>query len=118
MVQNPARCVTLLTNSERVQQPWRSFSPKVLLEFNKLFEVWLLIIPELNDQDLVLQQMAEWLSRSNTDIRIKLNRFRRHGLHPEHSDFAEATQERLEDVRVVLQSYGYDDIQVICINPK
>ena len=64
--------MTLLANSERVQQPWRSFSPKVLLEFDKLFEVRLLIIPELNDQDLVLQQMAEWLSRLSTDIRIKL----------------------------------------------
>ncbi|MCH2286726.1 MAG: hypothetical protein MK481_04650 [SAR324 cluster bacterium] len=96
-----------------VQQPWRSFSPKVLLEFDKLFEVRLLIIPELNDQDLVLQQMAEWLSRLSTDIRIKLIGFRRHGLHPEHSDFAEATPERLEDVHVVFQSYGYQDIQVI-----
>lgn len=96
-----------------VQQPWRSFSPKVLLEFDKLFEVRLLIIPELKDQDLVLQQMAEWLSRLSTDIRIKLIGFRRHGLHPEHSDFAEATPERLEDVRVVFQSYGYQDIQVI-----
>ena len=73
----------------------------------------MLIIPELNDQDLVLQQIAEWLSRSSTDIRIKLIGFRRHGLHPEHSDFAEATPERLEDVHVVFQSYGYQDIQVI-----
>ena len=90
-----------------------SFSPKVLLEFDKLFEVRLLIIPELNDQDLVLQQMAEWLSRLSTDFRIKLIVFRRHGLHPEHSDFAEATPERLEDVRVVFQSYGHQNIQVI-----
>ena len=96
-----------------VQQPWRSFSPKVFLEFDKLFEVRLLIIPELNDQDLVLQQMAEWLSRLSTDIRIKLIGFRRHGLYPEHSDFAEANPERLEDVHVVFQSYGYQDIQVI-----
>ena len=105
--------MTLLVNSDRVQQPWRSFSTKVLLEFDKLFEVRLLIIPELNDQDLLLQQIAEWLSLLSTDIRIKLIGFRRHGLHPEHSDFAEATPERLEDVRVVFQSYGYQDIQVI-----
>ena len=105
--------MTLLANSERVQQPWRSFSQKVLLEFDKLIEVRLLIIPELNDQDLVLQQITEWLSRLSTDIRIKLIGFRRHGLHPEHSDFAEATPECLEDVRVVFQIYGYQDIQVI-----
>ena len=70
----------------------------------------MLIIPELNDQDLVLQQIAEWLSRLSTDFRIKLIGFRRHGLHTEHSDFAEATPERLEDVYVVFQSYGYQDI--------
>ena len=105
--------MTLLANSERVQQPWSSFSRKVLLEFDKLFEVRLLIIPELKDQDLVLQQMAEWLSRLSTDFRIKLIVFRRHRLHHEHSDLAEATTERLEDVRVVFQSYGYQDIQVI-----
>ena len=73
----------------------------------------MLIIPELNDQDLVLQQIAEWLSRLSTDIRIKLIGIRQHGLHPEHSDFAEATPECLEDVRVVFQSYGCQDIQVI-----
>ena len=106
--------MTLLANSERIQQPWISFSPKVLLEFDKLFEVWLLIIPELNDLDLVLQQMAEWLGRLSTDIRIKLIGCCRHGVHPEQSDFAEATPERLEDVLVVFQSYGYkQDIQVI-----
>ena len=97
--------MTLLANSERVQQPWISFSPKVLLEFDKLFKVRLLIIPELKDQDLVLQQIPERLNLLSTDIRIKLIVFRRHGLHPEHSDFAEATPERLEDVRVIFQSY-------------
>ena len=73
----------------------------------------MLIIPELKDQDLVLQQMAEWLSRLSTDVRIKIIGFLRHGLNPEHSDFAEATLERLEDVHVVFQSYGYQDIKVI-----
>ena len=73
----------------------------------------MLIIPELNDQDLVLQQMAEWLSRLSTDIRIKLIGFRRHRLHPEQYDFAEATPKRMEDVHVVFQSYGYQDIKVI-----
>ncbi len=73
----------------------------------------MLIIPELNDQDLVLQQIAEWLSRLSTDNRIKLIGFHRHGLHPEHSDFAEVTPERMEDVRVVFQSYGSQDIQII-----
>ena len=101
-----------------VQQLWRSFSPKVLLEFDKLFEVRLLVIPELNAQDLVLQQIAEWLSRLSTDIQIKLIGFRRNRLHPEHSDYVEATPECLEDVRVVFQIYGYQDIQVIWINPK
>ena len=105
--------MTLLANSERVQQPWRRFSPKALLAFDKLYEVRLLIIPELNDQDLVLNQIVEWLSRLSTFIRIKLIGFRRHGLHPEHFDFAEVTPEHLEDVRVVFHSYGYQDIQVI-----
>ena len=73
----------------------------------------MLIIPELNDQDLVLQQIAEWLSRLSADIRIKLIGFRRHGLHRGHSDFAVVTPEHLEDVRAVFQSYGYQDIQVI-----
>ncbi len=82
------------------------FFPKVLLEFDKLLELRLLIIPE-KDQDLVSQQMAEWLSRLSTDIRIKLIGFRRHELHLEHSNFAEATPERLEEVYVVFQSYGY-----------
>ena len=89
------------------------FSPKVLLEFDKLFKVRSLIIPELKDQDLVLQQIPERLSRLSTDIRIKLIGFHRHGLHTEHSDFAEATPERLEDVHVVFQSYGCQDIQGI-----
>ena len=73
----------------------------------------MLIIPELNDQDLVLQQIAEWLSRLSIDIRIKLIGFLRHGLNPEHSDFTEVDPERLEDVRVVFQSYWYQDVQVI-----
>ena len=71
------------------------------------------IIPELKDQDLVLQQMAEWLSRLSTDIRIKLIGFRRHRLHPELSDLAEATPELPEDIHVVFRSYGYQYIQVI-----
>ena len=89
------------------------FSESFCWNLTNCLRYGLLIIPELNDQDLVLQQIAEWLSRLSTDIRIKLIVFRRHGLHPEHSDFAEATPERLEDVHVVFQSYGYQDIQVI-----
>ena len=110
--------MTLLENSESFQHPWRSFSQKVLLEFDKLFEVRLLIILELNDQDLVLQKITEWLSRLSTDTRIKLIGFRRHELDSEHSHFAEATPESLEEVCVVFQSYGYQEIQVISINPK
>ncbi len=78
----------------------------------------MLIIPELYDQDLVLQQIVGWLGRLSTDIRIKLIGFRRHRLHPEHSGLAEATPERLEDIHVVFQSYGYQDIQVIGIKTK
>lgn len=78
----------------------------------------MLIIPELYDQDLVLQQIVGWLGRLSTDIRIKLIGFVRHGLHPEHTYFAEANPERLEDVRAVFQSYGYQDIQVIGIKTK
>ncbi len=84
-----------------------------MLEFDKLFELQWLIIPELNDQVLFLQHIAEWLSRLSSDIRIKLIGFLRHGLHPEQSDFADVTPKRLEDVRVVFNSHGYQDIQVI-----
>ena len=67
------------------------FSESFVWIWQAVWEVRLLIIPELNDQDLVLQQIAEWLSRLRTDIWIKLISFLRHGLQPEHSDFAEAT---------------------------
>jgi len=49
----------MLRNSERIQQPRTSFSTKVLLEFDRLFEVQLMIIPELKNKDLVLDQIAK-----------------------------------------------------------
>ncbi|MBC8258473.1 MAG: YjjW family glycine radical enzyme activase [SAR324 cluster bacterium] len=84
-----------------------------LQKAERLFEVRLLIIPDLNDHDLMLQQTANWLCQLSNNIRIKLIGFRNHGVRPEYSDFLEATPERLDEIRELFQGFGIQEIKVI-----
>lgn len=77
----------------------------------KLFEVRLLIIPEFNSSLEKITETAKFLARINSQIRIKLIAFRKHGIRQSPlSDLAEADIALLEEIKIVFEQYGFSEI--------
>lgn len=64
-----------------------------LAAHGKLYEVRLLLIPGVNDDDRTLAATAQWLREVDAGIRVKVIGFRRHGVRASARRWSEATPE-------------------------
>lgn len=71
-----------------------------------LYEVRLLLVPGLNDDDAVLRRTAAWLLSVDPAIRVRVNAFRREGARPCARDLLEPSSADLDRYRRVLASAG------------
>jgi pyruvate-formate lyase-activating enzyme len=66
-----------------------------LAAHGKLYEVRLLLIPGVNDDDRTLAATAAWLRAVDTGIRVKVIGFRRHGVRAPAGTWRAATPEQV-----------------------
>jgi pyruvate-formate lyase-activating enzyme len=66
-----------------------------LATYGKLYEVRLLLIPGVNDDDRALATTAAWLRGVDAGVRIKVLGFRRHGVRAPGRRWPEATPEQV-----------------------
>ena len=78
-----------------------------------LYEVRLLLVPEVNDDATQLRATARWLAGMDPSTRVKLIGFRRHGTRRIAAHFAEMTAGRLSDARDILTGSGLRNVVVV-----
>lgn len=67
----------------------------------KLYEVRLLLIPGVNDDEELLRVTADWLADLNPLLRLKLIGFRPHGVRPNERELVQPTAEHMTRYRDV-----------------
>lgn len=77
-----------------------------------LYEVRLLLVPGLNDDDDQLTRTAHWLLALDPRIRVRVNGFRRMGTRACARDLLEVTADDRERYREVLTAAGITDLTV------
>lgn len=88
-------------------------SIRYLAEWQRLYEVRLLMVPGRNDSPELVERTARWLYDVDPSIRVKLIGFRRHGVRPQFADIPEATPQHLELLSGVIRDVGIEDLVVV-----
>jgi YjjW family glycine radical enzyme activase len=86
---------------------------RYLAEWDRLYEVRLLMVPGRNDDPGVVARTASWLHDIDPSLRIKLIGFRQHGVRSQYADIPEATPEHLALLADVIRSAGIEDLVVV-----
>jgi pyruvate-formate lyase-activating enzyme len=81
-----------------------------LAALGQLYEVRLLLIPGVNDDDRTLATTAQWLCDVDPSIRVKVIGFRRHGVRAPARHWPEATPEHVTGWARCLARAGIGDI--------
>jgi pyruvate-formate lyase-activating enzyme len=84
-----------------------------LAAHGKLFEVRLLLIPGVNDDDRTLATTAHWLRDVDPRVRVKVIGFRRHGVRATARRWPEATPEQITGGTHRLAAAGISDIEAV-----
>jgi len=84
-----------------------------LAAHGKLFEVRLLLIPGVNDDDQTLTRTAHWLREVDAGSRVKVIGFRRHGVRAAGRCWKEATPEQIRGWTDRLAAAGISEIEVV-----
>lgn len=87
-------------------------SIRYLAEWQRLYEVRLLMVPGQNDSPAVVERTARWLYDVDPGMRIKLIGFHQHGVRPEFSDIPEAKSDHLEMLSEVIHGVGINELVV------
>jgi pyruvate formate lyase activating enzyme len=88
-------------------------SIRYLAEWQRLFEVRLLMVPGKNDSPEVVERTARWLYDVDPAIRIKLIGFRQHGVRPQFSHIPEADPAHLQSLGEIIRNVGIKDLLVV-----
>ena len=86
---------------------------RYLAEWDRLYEVRLLIVPGRNDAPDTVERTAQWLHAVDPSLRVKLIGFRQHGVRPQFSDIPEASPEQLATLADVIRSVGIEDLVLV-----
>jgi YjjW family glycine radical enzyme activase len=86
---------------------------RYLAEWDRLYEVRLLMVPGRNDDPKVVSRTASWLHDIDPSLRIKLIGFRQHGVRPQYADIPEADPDHLSHLADVIRSVGIEDLVVV-----
>jgi pyruvate-formate lyase-activating enzyme len=84
-----------------------------LQRLGKLYEVRLLLLAGMNDNDALLTRTAEWLATVNPHLRLKLIGFRVHGTRPHDPPLAEPSPTSLATAARVMAGVAPFDISVV-----
>ncbi len=79
----------------------------------KLWEVRLLMLPGLNDDDDLLARTGQWLAAIDPTMRLKVIGFRHHGVRPTPLPLIEPTTAQKEHYASLLREHGQFEITVI-----
>ena len=85
-------------------------SIRYLAEWQRLYEVRLLMVPGRNDSTEAVARTAEWLYNVDPGMRVKLIGFRQNGVRPQFADIPEADPARMRLLADVVRSAGITDL--------
>ena len=86
---------------------------RYLAEWQRLYEVRLLMVPGRNDSSAVVERTARWLYDIDPSMRIKLIGFRQRGVRVRFGDIPEADQRHLEELSRIIRSVGIEDLVLV-----
>jgi pyruvate-formate lyase-activating enzyme len=84
-----------------------------LAAHGKLYEVRLLLVPGVNDDDRTLARTARWLRAIDANVRVKVIGFRRHGVRATARQWPEATPEHLTGWAGRLAAAGLSEVATV-----
>ena len=88
-------------------------SIRYLAEWQRLYEVRLLMVPGKNDSPEVVEKTARWLYDIDRSMRIKLIGFRQHGVRPQFADIPEADPAHLGELSDIIRGVGIEDLVLV-----
>lgn len=86
---------------------------RYLAEWQRLYEVRLLLVPGHNDSPAVVERTARWLYNVDPSMRIKLIGFRQHGIRPRFTDIPDADRAHLEKLSGIIRGVGIEELVLI-----
>ena len=88
-------------------------SIRYLAEWQRLYEVRLLMVPGRNDSPAVVERTARWLYDVDPSMRIKLIGFRQHGVRPQFAEIPEADPAHLEKLAEIIRNVGIQELVLV-----
>ncbi len=88
-------------------------SIRYLAEWQRLYEVRLLMVPGRNDSPEVVEQTARWLYNIDPSMRVKLIGFRQHGVRPQFADIPEADPADLQQLSEIIRGVGIEELVLV-----
>ncbi len=88
-------------------------SIRLLHDWGQLYEVRLLMLPGINDDDELLARTADWLATIDANMRLKVIGFRRHGVRPSVRPLVEPSAVQRQQYAEVFASVAPFDITVV-----
>ncbi len=86
---------------------------RYLAEWQRLYEVRLLMVPGRNDSPAIVERTARWLYDIDPSMRIKLIGFRQHGVRPQFADIPEADPQHLEKLSEIIRGVGIEELVLV-----
>jgi pyruvate formate lyase activating enzyme len=88
-------------------------SIRYLAEWQRLYEVRLLMVPGRNDSPETVERTARWLYDVDPSMRIKLIGFRRHSVRPQFANIPEADPAYLERLSAIIRDVGIEELVLV-----
>jgi pyruvate formate lyase activating enzyme len=83
-----------------------------LADWQRLYEVRLLMIPGKNDSPAIVEKTARWLYDVDPAMRIKLIGFQRQGVRPPFVEMLESEAAHLETLSEIIQGVGIEELVI------
>jgi pyruvate formate lyase activating enzyme len=87
-------------------------SIRYLAEWDRLWEVRMLMIPGRNDDPAEVQRTAEWLRDVDPSLQIRLVGFRNAGVRSDYSFIPDADPDHMAHLADIIRQVGFDDLIV------
>ncbi len=88
-------------------------SIRYLAEWQRLYEVRLLMVPGKNDSPGMVEKTARWLYDVDPSMRIKLIGFRQNGVRPQYAHIPEADPRHLEELSEIIRGVGIEELVLV-----
>jgi pyruvate formate lyase activating enzyme len=85
---------------------------RYLAEWDRLYEVRLLMIPGINDDPAVVERTARWLRNIDPTLRIKLIAFRNEGVRSPYTHIPNADPRHIARLAEIIRGVGIEELVV------